>query len=64
MCYGCNDHPGVRDRLNFGGPRQRDVNSRQKQLYRDTGDAGGDNSGGEQSSSSALTSSSPARGAA
>ena len=64
MCYACKDHPGGKDRLNFGGQRQRDVNQSQKQDYRDIGNAGGDTSGGEQSTSSALTSSSPVSGAA
>jgi hypothetical protein len=48
MCYACKDHPGSRDRLNFSGPRQRDVNQRQKQDYRNTGYAGGDTSGGNK----------------
>lgn len=64
MCYACKDHPGAKDRLGFGSPRQRDVNQHQKQDYRRTGDAGGDTSGGERSSSSAVASSSPARGVA
>lgn len=60
LCYACKDHPAVRNRLDFGGLRQRDVARRQKQDHRNTGDAGRQTSGGEQSSSTAPSSSSSA----
>ncbi|KJF60407.1 uncharacterized protein CIMG_12947 [Coccidioides immitis RS] len=57
MCYGCTDHPAVRNNLTFGGLRQRDVTRKQRQSYNDTGDAGGDSSGGEFSETTTAASS-------
>ncbi|PYI00193.1 hypothetical protein BO71DRAFT_312349 [Aspergillus ellipticus CBS 707.79] len=60
MCYGCKDHPAAEDSLDFGAPRQKDVTRAQKEHFKQTGDAGGQTSGGELTSSSPpLQSSSP-----
>lgn len=65
ICFGCKDHPAVRNQLDWFG-RQRDVTRRQKQDYnatRESGGDGGSSSGSCSSSPDPLTASGPTVGA-
>ncbi|KAB8213785.1 hypothetical protein BDV33DRAFT_196667 [Aspergillus novoparasiticus] len=57
MCYGCKQHPAAEDSLDFYG-RQRDVTRAQREDYKNTGDAGGETSTGEITSSDPVAPSS------